>query len=196
MAKWGDRPHYEFEAVYLGSDEHGDWCGVAGGTLFTRPGVEWHAPVDQVMLVPAPAAGERHWIATFHAPGGPVEVYVDMTTPPEWDGAVLRAVDLDLDVVRGVTGRVWVDDEDEFAEHRVALEYPEEVVAAAIAVASAGAGHVDGGCAVRRSTPCLARRSDRTACLRLDRRGLAGRAAAGRPGGDRRAGSRAGSPPA
>ena len=50
MSKWGDRPHWEFEAVYLGSDEHGDWCGVAGGTLFTRPGVEWLAPVDQVML--------------------------------------------------------------------------------------------------------------------------------------------------
>ena len=40
-------------------------------------------------------------LATFHAPGGLVEVYVDMTTPAEWDGAVLRAVDLDLDVVRG-----------------------------------------------------------------------------------------------
>ena len=29
---------------------------------------------------------------------------------------MLRAVDLDLDVVRGPTGRVWVDDEDEFAD--------------------------------------------------------------------------------
>ena len=133
MAKWGNRPHWEFEAVYLGSDEHGDWCGIAGGTRFTRPGVVWHAPVDQAMVVPAPGAAERHWIATFHAPGGPVGVYVDMTTPPAWDGAVLRAVDLDLDVVRGLTGRVWVDDEDEFAEHRSALEYPDEVVAAAIA---------------------------------------------------------------
>ena len=41
---------------------------------------------------------------------------------------MLRAVDLDLDVVRGVTGRVWIDDEDEFAEHRVRFGYPEEVV--------------------------------------------------------------------
>ena len=40
---------------------------------------------------------------------------------------MLRAVDLDLDVVRGPTGRVWVDDEDEFADHRVRFGYPEEV---------------------------------------------------------------------
>jgi protein associated with RNAse G/E len=60
-------------------------------------------------------------------------VYVDITTPPAWDGAVLRAVDLDLDVVRGTTGRVWVDDEDEFADHRVRFHYPDDVVAAAMA---------------------------------------------------------------
>ncbi len=62
-----------------------------------------------------------------------MRVYVDITTPPLWDGTVLRAVDLDLDVVRGNTGRVWVDDEDEFAEHRVRYRYPDDVVAAAMA---------------------------------------------------------------
>jgi hypothetical protein len=41
---------------------------------------------------------------------------------------VLRAVDLDLDVVRGAAGRVWVDDEDEFAQHRVELDYPTPLV--------------------------------------------------------------------
>ncbi len=44
---------------------------------------------------------------------------------------MLRAVDLDLDVIRGEHGRVWVDDEDEFATHRVTLGYPAEVVTAA-----------------------------------------------------------------
>jgi protein associated with RNAse G/E len=61
-----------------------------------------------------------------------VQVYVDMTTPPAWDGPVLRAVDLDLDVVRGVTGRVWVDDEDEFARHRVEYGYPDEIARLAV----------------------------------------------------------------
>ena len=128
MTKWGDRPHWEFDAVLLGSDEHGDWVGIPAGTHMARPGADYVAPVDQVGLVPASGADhERGWLATFHAVGGPVRVYVDMTTPPVWDGPVLRAVDLDLDVVRGATGRVWVDDEDEFAEHRVRFGYPEDV---------------------------------------------------------------------
>ena len=63
-------------------------------------------------------------------------------------GAVLRAVDLDLDVIRlpdplppagsapwedppAGPGEVFVDDEDEFAEHQVAFGYPLDVVAAA-----------------------------------------------------------------
>ncbi len=128
MTKWGGRPHWEFDAVLLGTDEHGDWVGIPGGTFMSRPGAEYVAPVDQVGLVPAPGPeAERGWLATFHAVGGPVGVYVDMTTPPVWEGQVLRAVDLDLDVVRGTTGRVWVDDEDEFAEHRVAFDYPDEI---------------------------------------------------------------------
>ena len=134
MTKWGERPHWEFDAVLLGTDEHGDWLGIPGGTHMSRPGAEYVAPVAQVGLVPAPGAdAERGWLATFHAQGGPVQVYVDMTTPPAWDGAVLHAVDLDLDVVRGTTGRVWVDDEDEFAAHRVAYAYPEEITRLAIA---------------------------------------------------------------
>jgi protein associated with RNAse G/E len=54
-----------------------------------------------------------------------------MTTPPGWDGDVVRAVDLDLDVIRLQTGDVVVDDEDEFAEHQVSYGYPPEIVALA-----------------------------------------------------------------
>ena len=128
MTKWRDRPHWEFPAYFLGADAHGDWLGIPAGTHMSRPGADYVAPVDQVGLVPAGDASERGWLATFHARGGQVEVYVDITTPPRWDGVVLRAVDLDLDVVRGTTGRVWVDDEDEFAEHRIAFEYPTTLV--------------------------------------------------------------------
>lgn len=156
MTKWGDRPHWEFDATYLGSDEHGDWLGIARSTVMTRPGMTYVAPTAQVGLVPAPGPDvERGWLATFHDVGGPVQVYVDITTPPVWDGAVLRAVDLDLDVVRGNTGRVWVDDEDEFAAHRVRFGYPEEVVEAALAscervhaAVATGAPPFDGAAAV------------------------------------------------
>lgn len=133
MSKWGERPHWELDAVYLGNDEHGQWIGAPAGTLNARPGAQFVSEVDSVSLVP-PGDGElvTH-IATFHRPGIWCRVYVDITTPARWDGALLRAVDLDLDVIRGDTGRVWVDDEDEFADHRVSLGYPDDIVAAALA---------------------------------------------------------------
>ena len=132
MTKWGDAPHWRIPATYLGRDEHGDWLGIPAGTLMTRPGAEAVAAVAQVGLVPGPGAdAERAWLATFHDVGGPVRVYVDMTTPPVWDGTTVRAVDLDLDVIEDPDVRVWVDDEDEFTLHQVELGYPDEVVALA-----------------------------------------------------------------
>ena len=142
MTKWGDRPHWEFDATHLGSDHHGDWLGIRVDTPISRPGVDLVASAPQALLSPnAGSPGGAWWMATFHDVGGPawgmagqpVAVYVDMTTPPAWDSTTLRAVDLDLDVVRGESGRVWVDDEDEFAEHRVAFSYPEDVVREALA---------------------------------------------------------------
>lgn len=128
MTKWGGRPHWEYDAVLLGSDDHGDWVGIPAGTPMARPGAAFTPPVDSVLLVPGDGAG---WLATFYGPGFPVRVYVDVTTPPVWQGAAVQAVDLDLDVVRSESGRTWVDDEDEFAAHRLAWDYPEEVVATA-----------------------------------------------------------------
>jgi hypothetical protein len=127
MAKWPDLPHWVYAGAYLGADEHGDWIGFRQGSRFTRPGADYIAPYDQVGLVPS---GDVGWLAAFHARGGPVRVYVDIATPPTWDGDVVRSVDLDLDVLAGWSGRVWIDDEDEFAERRGG--YPEEVVAHAL----------------------------------------------------------------
>jgi len=139
MTKWGDRPHWEFSATYLGADDHGDWLGFAPGTWFHRPGMEFRTTNTQVTLVPR----EHWWVATFNGDDGPprqawanlgdapVELYVDIATPAVWDGTVARSVDLDLDVIRGTGGVVRVDDEDEFAEHQHAFGYPPEVVTSA-----------------------------------------------------------------
>jgi hypothetical protein len=132
MTKWGDHPHWQIPGVWLGRDGHGDWIGIPAGTSMARPGLELALPHDQVGLVPAPGADvERAFLATFHAPGGDTRVYVDMTTPPRWDDHVVRTVDLDLDVSLMQEGHLVVDDEDEFAEHRVELGYPPEIVALA-----------------------------------------------------------------
>lgn len=124
--KWPDLPHWESDAVRLGEDAHGTWLGQPPGTLMTRPGSSFRTDWSQVTLAPS----GRPFQATFYAPPGraPVEVYVDITTASVWEAGVVSCVDLDLDVVRGWTGRVWVDDEDEFAEHRVRFGYPDEVV--------------------------------------------------------------------
>ncbi len=130
MTKWGDRPHWEFDGVLLGSDEHGDWIGIPVGSHMSRPGMELTSEWHQVGLVPAAGLdSSRGWLATFHGEGNPVRTYVDMTTPPVWDGTVVRAVDLDLDVVKTIDERgTYVDDEDEFAEHQRLFGYPPEVV--------------------------------------------------------------------
>jgi hypothetical protein len=154
VTKWGGRPHWEHDTTVLGTDEHGTWLGAPAGTLVSRPGVSFTASAAFVSVVPADGA----FVATFYAPhkkgpGDPVELYVDITTVPTWTNGPQRTVtmvDLDLDVVRGRSGRVWVDDEDEFADHRVRYGYPADVVALATgscdrvhAAVRAGAGVFD-----------------------------------------------------
>jgi hypothetical protein len=132
MEKWGSQRHWHIPGQWLGSDDQGDWIGIPAGTRMVRPGRDVRSQHDQVGLVPG--GGDevaRASLPTFHRAPSHVWVYVDMTTVPVWDGPVLRAVDLDLDVVRGRDGGVVIDDEDEFAEHRVAFGYPAEIVALA-----------------------------------------------------------------
>ena len=138
MTKWRDRPHWEFDARYLGSDAAGDWLGFPVGSHMRRPGMEFVTSNAQVGLVPAvgTAVGNA-WLATFHGPGGSVRTYVDMTTVPVWDGTTVRAVDLDLDVIATLDGHVVVDDQDEFELHRVRHHYPDDVVALALATRDA-----------------------------------------------------------
>ena len=141
MTKWGARPHWEFAGIHLGADEHGEWLGFPQGTHNSRPGYAFDSQVDSVTLV----APDGWYAATFHALGIWCDLYVDIATPGRWEGTVLRAVDLDLDVIRmsdplpaevhraaveagRVAGEVFVDDEDEFAEHQVAYGYPADVV--------------------------------------------------------------------
>ena len=149
MTKWGGRPHWEYDGVYLGTDQHGEWLGFPRGTYYARPGMEFVGEFDRCGARSRPAAPPH--LAAFNDDVAKAQIYVDMTTPPAWDGSVLRAVDLDLDVVRLQDGTVYLDDEDEFAEHQVTFGYPPEVVAMAeraaaevLAAVRAGATPYDG----------------------------------------------------
>ena len=126
--KWPDDAHWEFDALRLGVDALGQWVGVPKGTWLSKPGKGFTAWADHVVLLPHDA----WWVATIYGSDAdrPVDFYVDMTTPCVWsaDESEVRCVDLDLDVIRETDGRVWIDDEDEFAQHQVELDYPADII--------------------------------------------------------------------
>jgi hypothetical protein len=127
LRKWDGRPSYSFEAINMGRDDHGTWLGLPPPTRYVGPkgpGV-WHHAF--VICVPD---GEW-WIASFNDERDPerVELYVDMTTPPErTNDSAVACVDLDLDVARYYDGRVELLDEDDFEKHRAEMDYPDDVV--------------------------------------------------------------------
>ncbi len=136
FTKWGGGRHWEWDGRYLGSDEHGHWWYAPIGTRCARPGVEFVEASGWVSLVPHEGA----YAVGFYPAHREISIYVDMTTEPVWQrrdtgdggpGWEVTMVDLDVDVVLTRDGDLYVDDEDEFAEHRVQLGYPPEVVALA-----------------------------------------------------------------
>ena len=62
--KWGRRPHWEYDAVRLGSDDHGTWLGLPTGTPIARPGARFVTEQRQVVLVPRGAGfvATRVWV--------------------------------------------------------------------------------------------------------------------------------------
>lgn len=127
--KWDGSPHWVHECVFLGSDRWGDWLGQRGGWRSARPGRDLRAEGDSVTLLPP---GGRY-AATINATHPRVRVYIDLAWDVGWDAETGDPVgiDMDLDVVkdRGDRG-IWIDDRDEWDEHRVAYGYPPEIVAA------------------------------------------------------------------
>ncbi|WP_157683772.1 DUF402 domain-containing protein [Microlunatus soli] len=80
------------------------------------------------------------FLAHFNEPPSRNSIYADITTTPEFgqgdDGWVVATVDMDLDVVRTIDGRTWIEDQDEFAEHTSSLGYPADLVTSSRAAAT------------------------------------------------------------
>lgn len=130
--KWDGSPHWRHDGVYLGADRWGDWVAQPTGWQSRRPGREFTAPSPNVTLIPT----EGTWTATCYGRAHPrhVRIYIDLAWDARWqlvDGApVPTAIDMDLDVVRADDERgIFIDDRDEWDEHRVAMAYPAEIVA-------------------------------------------------------------------
>lgn len=130
--KWDGSPHWSHDGIYLGADRWGDWICQPAGWQSHRPGREFTAESANVTLIPS----DGTWTATCYGAMHPrhVRIYIDLAWDVRWqiiDGAcVPTAIDMDLDVVRADDERgIWVDDRDEWDEHRAAMAYPPEVVA-------------------------------------------------------------------
>lgn len=135
--KWDGSPHWRHECVYLGADDWGDWVGQPAGWGSERPARSFTAPGPNVTLVPP--SGDFALTVNRDHPHG-MRIYIDLAwdlravaeQDPEASTAgvpvLFTGIDMDLDVVRveGERG-TWIDDEDEWDEHRVHYGYPAEV---------------------------------------------------------------------
>jgi uncharacterized protein len=123
--KWDGSPHWVHECVYLGADGWGDWFGQPEGWRSFRPGRDFTAAHPNVTLLPP--GGE--WALTHNAPPARVRVYIDLAWDARWsDDGVPSGIDMDLDVVEAADRGIWVDDRDEWDEHRVHYGYPLDIV--------------------------------------------------------------------
>lgn len=123
--KWDGSPHWRHDCVYLGSDGWGDWFGQRAGWRSHRPGRDFEAQHPNVTLLPP--SGE--WAFTHNAPPARVRVYIDLAWDLRWsEEGVPTGVDMDLDVVDAADRGIWIDDRDEWDEHRVRYGYPLDVV--------------------------------------------------------------------
>lgn len=123
--KWDGTPHWEHECVFLGSDRWGDWVGQRSGWRSARPGLEFDADGDNVTLIPP--SGE--YAATFNATHPRLAIYIDVAWEVTWDAGIPVGIDMDLDVVRARDGRgIFIDDRDEWDDHRVRYGYPRGIV--------------------------------------------------------------------
>ncbi|GAA1349110.1 DUF402 domain-containing protein [Falsarthrobacter nasiphocae] len=147
--KYDGQAHYAVPGTYLGSDAHGHWVMQPAGSFVSRPGYSFFARWSTLLLIPR----QGLWLASFH-PRGPKDgvdwfTYVDVSAAIRADAVraassneddtipyagkqsfEVNSFDMDLDVVDSRSRGVFVDDEDEFEEHRELFRYPPAVAAA------------------------------------------------------------------
>lgn len=128
--KWPRRQPGVSVARFLGEDTFGRWLGLTEGNPWWTADRS-HSGVflsSFVVLVPH----GTYWTACFN-PVNPV-VDVDIVLPVRWIDDVLEIVDLELDVLRTIDGRVQVRDRNELARVRAAWAMPDDIAAQAEAV--------------------------------------------------------------
>ncbi|MFZ0664783.1 MAG: DUF402 domain-containing protein [Acidimicrobiales bacterium] len=123
--KWGGKPHYRGVVHVLGEDEFGTWLwGPGGRTIYRGDEVAFIGEYDTIILVPT----EDWWTLSWPIAHPRMTLYVNISTPAIWEKNRVVCIDLDLDVVQLIDGSVLIVDEDEFAEHQVLYDYPQDII--------------------------------------------------------------------
>ncbi len=129
--KYDGSRHYEFDAQLLAREGPMLTLLVPEGTPYT--GYRGEGAIQPTFTA---LFWTDRWYNLFHQhrPMGRRRImsYGNVALPAEFDGDVLRWVDLDLDVIVDADGGVILDDEDEFEQHRLRFAYPQDVVSRAI----------------------------------------------------------------
>lgn len=122
--KWDGSPHWQHECYYLGSDQWGDWFGQPAGSHSFRPGRD--VIIDHADITLMPPSGD--YALTMNAPPHRTRVYIDVAWDVRWsDDGEPSGIDMDLDVVDHELRGVYIDDRDEWEDHREKYGYPTEV---------------------------------------------------------------------
>lgn len=121
--KWDGSLNRRARVEVLDQGPDGLWTWMPRGTLVERAASSYAHPCDAVGFIPAGEFWQATWLFDFEP-----ALYVDIAMPAIIEGESIRAIDLDLDVVRRLDGSVEVLDRDEFDEHRIAFGYPDDVV--------------------------------------------------------------------
>ncbi|WP_026554269.1 DUF402 domain-containing protein [Arthrobacter sp. 35W] len=131
--KFNGKAHWVVPGRYLGTDEHGHWIFQGTNEFISRPGAALYTESDAVLLIPHTGS----WVATFYDDAHPTgcRMYIDLALDLDWQQIrpgifEFHMIDMDLDVISTRSRGVFIDDEDEFAEHRVLMDYPPAVAAA------------------------------------------------------------------
>lgn len=138
--KYPDAKHWQYEFSLLAEDGYGAWLWGPAGT----PAQKGDEPPTTFETTTVKLVTNDWWAAMWHGWSEP-EIYVDIITPAVWSEDRITMIDLDLDVIRLRSGEVRVVDEDEFAEHQVALAYPDELIEGARAAAERVRAMLEGG---------------------------------------------------
>ncbi|GAA2995298.1 DUF402 domain-containing protein [Microbacterium aurantiacum] len=123
--KWDGSEHWVHDCVFLGSDRWGDWVGQRAGWRSFRPGRDNRTEFDNVTLLPP--TGD--YAFTRNARPDRTHTYIDLGWDVTFRGGEPTGIDMDLDVVDRAVGGIYIDDRDEWDEHRVHYGYPADIVA-------------------------------------------------------------------